>query len=186
MNRTALLIVLVAIVGAGAGWLIGQQIRRPDLPGAPVPQAAVATLDRVPPLVLPRAGGGSVDLASFRGRPLLINYWATWCPPCVAEMPLLDAFARRQGETGVAVVGIAMDDPERVAEFLKRVPVGYPNLLEPGSRDDSSVQLGNRRSVLPFSVLADAEGRVLATHAGSFDERSLQRWVDGALKRAEG
>jgi thiol-disulfide isomerase/thioredoxin len=186
MNRTAILILLVAIVGAGAGWLIGQQVRRPDLPVGPPVAADVALLDRVPPLVLPRVGGGSVALADFRGRPLLINYWATWCPPCVAEMPLLDDFARRQGETGIAVVGIAMDDPERVAEFLTRVPVGYPNLLEPGSPDDSSVQLGNRRSVLPFSVLADAEGRVLATHAGSFDERSLQRWVDEALRRAEG
>jgi hypothetical protein len=55
-----------------------------------------------------------------------------------------------------------------------------------GSPDDSSVQLGNRRSVLPFSVLADAEGRVLATHAGAFDEEGLRRWVDAALKRAEG
>jgi thiol-disulfide isomerase/thioredoxin len=182
MNRTAILVVLVAIVGAGAGWLIGQQVKRPTLPAVPAGAPVAAPVETtLPDLALPQVGGGERRLAEFRGRPVLINWWATWCPPCVKEMPLLDAFAQRQGERGIAVVGIALDEPAKVADFLQRVPVTYPNLLEqPGPRD-SSMRLGNTRSVLPFSILADAEGRVVATHMGSFDEDSLQEWVDGAL-----
>ncbi len=181
MSRTALLVVLVAVLGAGAGWLIGQQVKRPALPAAPATAPAVPVETTLPDLALPQVGGGERRLSEFRGRPVLINWWATWCPPCVNEMPLLDAFAKRQGARGIAVVGIALDDPAQVAEFLQRVPVAYPNLLEEPGPGDSSVRMGNTRSVLPFSILADAEGRVVATHMGSFDEDSLQQWVDGAL-----
>ena len=181
MNRTAILVVLVAVIGAGAGWLIGQQVKRPPLPAAPAARPAVPVETVLPDLALPQVGGGERRLAEFRGRPVLINWWATWCPPCIEEMPLLDAFAQRQGERGIAVVGIALDDPAKVADFLQRVPVAYPNLVEAPGPGDSSARLGNTRSVLPFSVLADAEGRVLATHMGAFDEESLQRWVDATL-----
>jgi thiol-disulfide isomerase/thioredoxin len=181
MNRTAILVVLVAVVGAGAGWLIGTRVKRPALPPAPAERPSVPVESVLPDLRLPQSGGGTRSLAEFRGRPVLVNWWATWCPPCVKEMPLLDAFAKRQGERGIAVVGIALDDPAKVAEFLQRVPVAYPNLLEAPGPGDSSMRLGNTRAVLPYSVLADAEGRVVATHMGSFDEAELQRWVDGAL-----
>lgn len=181
MNRTALLVVLVAVVGAGAGWLIGSQVKRTTLPPAPTPRASAPVETTLPDLALPVSGGGNRNLAEFRGRPVLINWWATWCPPCVKEMPLLDAFARRQGERGIAVVGIALDDPGKVAEFLQRVPVAYPNLVEAPGPGDSSMRLGNTRAVLPYSVLADAEGRIVATHMGAFDEEKLQQWVDGAL-----
>jgi thiol-disulfide isomerase/thioredoxin len=184
MNRTAVLLVLVAAIGAGAGWLIGSLVKRPSLPAAPAAataRPAITVETSLPDLALPQVGGGTRDLSGFRGRPVLINWWATWCPPCLKEMPLLDAFARRQGEGGIAVVGIALDDPQKVAEYLQRVPVAYPNLIEAPGPGDSSVRLGNTRAVLPYSILADAEGRVVATHRGAFDEESLQRWVDGAL-----
>lgn len=180
MNRTAVLVVLVAVLGAGAGWLIGSQVKRPQWPPAP-PTSTLPAETTLPDLELPQVGGGTRNLAEFRGRPILINWWATWCPPCVKEMPLLDAFAKRQGERGIAVVGIALDDPHKVAEFLQRVPVAYPNLLEEPGPGDSSMRMGNARAVLPYSVLADAEGRIVATHMGAFDEEELQRWVDGAL-----
>jgi len=177
MNRTVLLIMLVALIGAGAGFLIGQRVQGPSpwrtAPGADVP----APMRELPPLRLPQVDGTPRSLAEFRGRPLLINYWATWCPPCIKEMPVLDAFATEQGAKGVAVVGIALDEPDAVRQFLQRVPVAYPNLIEAPGAGDSSVALGNSRNVLPFSVLADAQGRVLAVRAGSFDAAQLRRWV---------
>ncbi len=177
MNRTLVLIVLVALVGAGAGFLIGQRVQQPSpwrtLPAADLP----APLRELPPLRLPQVDGTQRSLAEFRGRPLLINYWATWCPPCIKEMPVLDAFAIEQGAISVAVVGIALDTPAAVQEFLQRVPVGYPNLIEAPRAGDSSVALGNSRNVLPFSVLADAQGRVVAVRAGSFDAAELRRWI---------
>lgn len=175
MSRTVLAIALVALIGAGAGFLIGQRVHGPSpwqaIPGAPAP------LRELPPLRLPQIEGPERSLAEFRGRPLLINYWATWCPPCIKEMPILDAFADEQGAMGVAVLGIALDSPDAVREFLQRVAVGYPNLIEAPGNNDSSVALGNSRNVLPFSVLADADGAVLAVRAGSFDAAELRRWV---------
>ncbi len=177
MNRTVLLIVLVALIGAGAGFLIGQRTHGPSpwrtAPGAQTPP----TMRELPPLRLPQVDGAQRSLAEFRGRPLLINYWATWCPPCIKEMPVLDAFATEQGAQGVAVVGIALDERDAVQQFLQRVPVAYPNLIEAPGAGDSSVALGNSRNVLPFSVLADAQGQVLAVRAGSFDAAELRRWV---------
>jgi thiol-disulfide isomerase/thioredoxin len=180
MNRQVLAIVAVAVVASAAGWWIGQRLR-PAHPATQAPAIEVAT--ELPDLSLPTVDGTPRRLAEWRGRPLLINYWATWCPPCVAEMPVLDAFAAEQGANGIAVVGIALDEPGAVRGFLERVPVDYPNLIEEPGPQDSSMRLGNRRAVLPFTVLADAEGRVLATHAGSLDEAGLRRFVDGALGR---
>lgn len=190
MNRTTLLIVLVALVGAVAGLLIGQRMLPPRVvpvatmpaPTAPAPAQVPAAASELPPIELPQIDGRKRALTEWRGRPLLINYWATWCPPCLREMPLLDDFAARQGDRGVAVVGIAIDDPAAVREFLERVPVGYPTLLEAPGPEDSSMRLGNNQSVLPFSVLADAQGRILATHAGSFEDDTLKAWLDEHLE----
>jgi thiol-disulfide isomerase/thioredoxin len=183
MNRQVLAIVAVAVVASAAGWWIGRHLRAPHGPVATAAAPAVETLTSVPDLSLPTVDGTVRRLGEWRGRPVLINYWATWCPPCVAEMPVLDAFAAEQGDAGVAVVGIALDEPGAVRGFLQRVPVAYPNLIEEPGPQDSSMQLGNRRAVLPYSVLADADGRVLATHAGSLDEAGLRRFVEGALGR---
>jgi thiol-disulfide isomerase/thioredoxin len=118
--------------------------------------------------------------ADWRGRPLLVNFWASWCGPRVAEMPLLDAFAAEQGDSGVQVVGIALDEPSAVHDFLQRVPVRYPILLDAPAAGDSSVLLGNTRGVLPYSVLIDARGIVRRRKLGEFDAAELRDWARAA------
>src|SRR3546814_9584857 len=78
----------------------------------------------------------------------MINYWASWCGPCIHEMPILDAFARAQGADGVQVLGVALDNEASVREFLAKLPVSYRIALEIPSGDDSSVRLGNGQNVL--------------------------------------
>lgn len=174
------LIALLAVAGAlaaGLGWWVGLAFNRP----APQPVHAhveVAGIGaELPDLDLAGIDGAVHSLADYRGRPLVINFWATWCPPCVAEMPMLSAFDAEQGATGPRVLGIALDAPERVRMFLSRTPVGYPILLDVPDDDDASVVLGNARGVLPYTVLVDAEGRILATHVGEFSRDSLERWL---------
>ncbi|MCB1559899.1 MAG: TlpA family protein disulfide reductase [Xanthomonadales bacterium] len=169
---------------ARPGWLLNSET------GQAVLQTAVNTGTRVPddlliaergdPLPDIRLGnltGGIEPVADAAGRPLLINFWASWCGPCIEEMPALDAFARQQGDNGVQVVGIALDDLDAVKSFLADTPVGYRILLDVASARDSSVQLGNRRGVLPYSVLVDANGIIQRIRLGPFAHGEVEDWA---------
>lgn len=177
MKRFALplLIVTFAVVGGVGGFLLGGHLY--DNPPAPPGVAQVARGEPVPDIALSDPDGGERRLSQWRGRLLLVNYWASWCAPCVEEMPMLDRFAAKHAARGLAVVGIAEDDAEAVRRFLSRHPVGYPILLGRRQIDGSSVQLGNSRGVLPFTALIDADGRLLDRRVGALDEAKLEAWL---------
>jgi thiol-disulfide isomerase/thioredoxin len=135
-------------------------------PGDPAPALRLATLD-----------GGALTLAQFRGRPLLVNVWASWCEPCVREMPELDRLARAQPAAGLQLLGIALDHPQDVRAFLQRVPIGYPIALETPGPADASVRLGDTQGLLPYSVLIDAQGRIVRQKLGPFAAGEAERWA---------
>ncbi|MEF3083731.1 TlpA disulfide reductase family protein [Luteimonas sp. SMYT11W] len=115
--------------------------------------------------------------AAYAGRPVLVNLWASWCGPCIEEMPELDRFAREQGETGVQVLGIALDDAEAVRAFLARIPVTYAIALDAPGPADAGVRLGNPRGVLPYTVLLSPDGRLLKQRIGPFAHGEIDGWV---------
>jgi thiol-disulfide isomerase/thioredoxin len=129
---------------------------------------------------LPRPEGGDLDFASLRGRPLLLNFWATWCPPCVREMPLLDRFAKERAAEGWQVVGVAVDGPTPVREFLQRQPVGFPIGLAGFGGADLARTLGNAGGALPFTVVLAADGRVIARKMGEAHAEDLDGWARAA------
>lgn len=145
--------------------------RGPDAP----PPATAATALR-----LPDVEGRERDLQEWAGRPLLLNYWATWCGPCLKEMPELQHFAAAQAaKSGVQVVGIALDEPAGIRAYLDRVAVRYPILVEqvePGE-PGTSARFGNVHGVLPYSVLLDADGQVLRTKLGPLTAGELETWT---------
>ena len=129
---------------------------------------------------LPDAGNRPVQMPT-RGRTVLINYWASWCGPCLEEMPILGQYAQRNGANGTQVVGIALEEPEASRAWLATNPQPYTMLFEIPSATDSSVTLGNAKGLLPFSVLVGPDGRVLATRTGPFaDLAELEDWVADA------
>lgn len=166
-----------ALAGVGVAWW--RQRHLPDAAANAIPLAeagsdALATLWA---LTVARPEGGDLALASLRGKPLLINFWATWCAPCLREMPQIDRFYREFSARGWQVVGLAIDGPTPVREFLARVKVGFPIGLAGLEGTELVRTLGNVAGGLPFSVMISAEGKILQRKMGetSFDE--LAGWA---------
>lgn len=196
MKATTPRILAVAALAAGLGllaslWLDVNPLWRTG-PGeralhaainatAPTPPPGVtpaAIGDPMPAIALPGLDGKIVDLAAhYRGKRLLINVWASWCGPCIEEMPELQRFAMAQGAEGVQVIGLALDSPEAVRDFLSRVPVGYPIVLDTPGPADASVWLGNAKGVLPYTVLVDADGRIARQKIGPFTHGEISGWA---------
>jgi thiol-disulfide isomerase/thioredoxin len=128
-------------------------------------------------LGFPRPEGGELVMASFWGRPLVLNFWATWCPPCIEELPDLDAFHREWSPRGWQVVGLAVDNPRSVGSFLARQPLSFPVGLAGLEGTDLSRQLGNERGALPFTAVFDAQGRVVQRKLGQTDRAELAQWA---------
>ena len=178
--------VVASLFGTGPGPLLQTELGQRALNAAlavsaskPPDGVTVAHRgERLAPLAL--AGiqhGKQVDLpGAYTGRPLIINVWASWCAPCVKEMPELQRFAAQQGDNGVQVVGIALDDPAAVRAFLQRVPVSYPILVDTPGPADAGVRLGNPKGVLPYSVLVSDDGRLLKQRIGPFADGEIERW----------
>lgn len=120
--------------------------------------------------------GPRLALQSLRGRPLLINFWATWCPPCVEELPLLNAFYQENKSKGWQVLGIAVDKLAPVQTFLARQPLAFPVVLAGMEGLSLSKNLGNQAGGLPFSVLVGADGSILHRKIGKLSEQDLKLW----------
>ena len=125
----------------------------------------------------PTPEGGVLDLQALRGQPLVLNFWATWCPPCVAELPLLSSFSRENAANGWQVLGIAVDQAAAVRAFLTRVPVDFPVALAPQGGVALSRSLGNLAGGLPFTVVFGADGQVRHRKMGQVTPQDLQGWL---------
>lgn len=121
--------------------------------------------------------GATLPLQRFLGKPLLINFWATWCAPCVEELPMLNAFYREHAPKGWQVVALAIDQPSSVRKFLTRLPLEFPVGLAGMQGTDLGRSLGNLTGGLPFTVVLGGEGRVLHRKMGQVTAQDLQQWA---------
>ena len=158
-----------AAAGAGASWWRSQQPQQ-IADGSAAPDSLWATSFETP-------GGASIAMRTMRGKPLLINFWATWCPPCVEELPLIDAFFRQNSAKSWQVLGLAIDQPSAVRSFLNRIPVGFPVGLAGLDGTDLGRALGNVDGALPFTVVLGANGRVLRRKLGRLSPQELSGWA---------
>jgi thiol-disulfide isomerase/thioredoxin len=132
----------------------GQELPTPQIP------------DRLPAFALADRDGKLTPIASFAGKSLIINFWATWCAPCRSEIPLLESLHGEWASRGVSVVGIAVDLRDKVLEYSDRLKIPYPVLIGEQDALDAAAALGVPAPVFPFTVFTDRRGEVVALFVG--------------------
>lgn len=154
---------------------------------APKPEAGLSVRQSAPLQTLPDFGltdltGLEASSEAWAGKVVVINYWASWCPPCIREMPLFIQTQETLGAAGVQVVGIAVDRREDVEAFVAQYPVNYPILMATPEAVALSKRLGNRVEGLPFTVIFDRRGRRVFSRIGEVTAAELKVELDALVK----
>lgn len=127
---------------------------------------------------LPDIDGKMQDLGQYRDKVVIVNFWATWCPPCRDEMPELVALQQAYKDKNVVVLGVALDEPAQVAQYLKSTAVNYPIVASDVAGSLLSEQLGNDKGVLPYTVMINKDGNIVNAHFG----RITKAMIEAAIK----
>ena len=166
MNGQRWLIAAGAAIALLGGMYVSSVVRNAD----PAPDKEV----RFDHLLLPDLDGRKQHFSQWQGKVLLINFWATWCPPCIEEIPIFIALREKYTAQGFEVIGIAIDEAQEVRQFSQDMAISYPLVLG----DTQGIQLmrdfHNRLGALPYSVLFDRRGRAVNFKSGSFTGRELE------------
>lgn len=125
--------------------------------------------------------GRTHTLDSWKGKVRVINFWATWCPPCREEMPLFMQAQKTWGPRGVQFIGVAIDNKAAVAAFARELKINYPLLLAEEQGLSLMANQGNEVGALPFTVVIDAQGRVTQRFAGEVNAKLLDNWLKAAV-----
>lgn len=163
------------LLAAGAGWYVWPLGGR-----APAPPAALYSLS------FPDANGTEQALSQWKGKVLVVNFWATWCAPCVAEMPELEALQNEFSGRNVAIVGLGAEAADRVGRF--RDQLGLHLVLLAGGFQSIVIarNLGDNQGVLPYTAVFSADGALLHTQVGALRPGQLRAWLDAAASTAPG
>lgn len=172
-----LLTVAVAAAALGAGSYVQLTRYSVDAPAARAP-AALARME------LPDLAGKPVTIAAWPDKVLVINFWATWCAPCRREIPGLISIQGKHAANGVQVVGIAVDQVDKVREYAKEIGINYPILIAGMEGATLARELGNKTGALPFTIVMDRGGKLVKSHLGLITEEELETLLGPLLESA--
>lgn len=181
--KLALAIAIGLAAGLAIAWLTRAGTSSSDREQDTVIAAGIG--DQRPDYMHAGVNGALWRASHFDGRPTLVNFWATWCAPCVREMPLLQGLADRYPDR-LNVVGIAIDEPGQVGDFVERLAIDYPILIGTSDVRETQARFGNPDGMLPFSVLLDAQGIIRWRHLGELDEDMLRAQLQPFLPTTSG
>lgn len=166
MNKTVRYAIPLALVALAAGIWLAQSRYASETP--------THSTEMLWALSFPDVRGRSQPLSQWRGQVLVLNFWASWCAPCREEMPDFSAVRAQFKSKGVEFVGLAIDNPVNVAQFLQRQPVDYPILIGEGAANNLARQLGNPSGALPYTIVLDRDGRIVLKHLGRLPRATLE------------
>lgn len=172
IGSAAILIVLI-----GLTWMVAKAPEAPQ--GANT--SAGPDIQTFWNATLPDTQGQPQAMAQYRGKVVVVNFWAPWCPPCRAEMPGFMALQEKYAKSGVQFIGIALDRRENVLQFLAAKPTNYPIYLGEMDGNELSLALGNHADALPYTVIIDRRGEAAGSHVGMLDEASLEAMLQSLL-----
>lgn len=167
----------LATTAAVAGGLGAWTAWRRHAPGEPADEAAELLFA----LNLPDAQGAATGLGQWRGRPLVVNFWATWCPPCVEEMPELSELQTRFQDRGLQILGLGVDSPDNIRKFSVDRPVVYPLLIAGAGGSELARRFGNRSGGLPYTVIIDRNGKITRRIIGRFRYDDLRDSIEAIV-----
>ncbi len=175
MNRRQWICIAgISLAALVAGVLASQWIYKTGLASDPAIKAFLANPWQTP-------NGKPVDTAQWHGKVLVVNFWASWCPPCVEEMPTFDKLQMELKSQNVLFVGIGIDSPSNIREFLEKTPVSYPIAIGGLEGSNFSRQMGNLQGALPYTIIINAEGRATYRKLGKISEDDIKNRILEAL-----
>ncbi|MGL4575606.1 MAG: TlpA family protein disulfide reductase [Burkholderiaceae bacterium] len=170
MNRRSMLLAGAAVAAVAAGAAVSWRRLAPATPA----DGAVAEFYA---MTFNDADGKPIALNQFAGKAVVVNFWATWCAPCVEEMPEFDAVAKSSAAKNVRFVGIAIDSPSNMREFREKVQVSYPLVSAGFGGTELAKAFGNTTGGLPFTVLVSTQGAIVQRKMGRLKGSELQEWI---------
>jgi len=160
----AFAVVVVGLIGVGLGagayWWIN---------GSAAPAAPQMTLIDIE--------GENHRLADYRGQVIVMNFWATWCPPCIEEIPMLIEVQKERRDRGLRMLGPALDDPAPVKRFSEEYGINYPVFAAPSQIGPALSTMGDTQGALPYTVILDRQGRMVESHHGKLEKAELEALI---------
>ena len=175
MNRRQWIIISgISLLALLAGVFSSHWISQTGLASDPSIKAFFANSWQTP-------DGKPANLENWRNKVLVVNFWASWCPPCVEEMPALDKIAQEYVGKNVLIVGIGIDSPSNIREFLQKTPISYPIVIGGLEGSNLAKQMGNTQGALPYTVIINPQGKSIYTKLGKISEDELKKAINSAL-----
>ncbi len=134
-----------------------------------------------PDFTLTQLNGGQMKLSDYKGKLVVLNFWASWCSPCRAEIPAFVKIQEKYKDNGVNFLGVAIEDKENVAKFINEVPINYPTSYGVEEAYDVSAKYGNPDGALPYTLLINADQKIVESHNGQMSEKMLEELISKHL-----
>ena len=166
MKKT-ILIIIAAVVTFGLGATTRHFSMQPEK----------IDTSALPIFSLSDLSGQSHTISEWQGKILVINFWATWCPPCLKEIPDFIALQDQYKDQGLQFIGIALDDKEAIAEYIATTPINYPVLLGGDAGIALARQLGNKVDAVPYTLIVNQQGQIIHQHPGEFSKEQLMEFI---------